>query len=173
MYHQTLQLVIVHSVAGRPNWRQTYELESHSDIKWFTWKSDITVVFLAPSICETSDTTAPLLAKEAHWSSKQSGALARITLQQHQRLVYILLYFLAMIVVILRQPVNLKSIAKGTTDPRVEYQSNLFRSYQKFKHKSWSNMFFRISTKHQLQNLNQTSASRLNLNLKSWPNLAS
>ena len=36
-------------------------------------------------------------------------------------------------------------------------------SYHKFKHKSWSNFIFRISIKHQLQNFNQTSASRLNL----------
>ena len=41
------------------------------------------------------------------------------------------------------------------------YQSNFFRSYHKF----WSNIF-RISAKHQLQNLNQTSAFRRNLNLK-------
>ena len=33
--------------------------------------------------------------------------------------------------------------------------------------------YHRISIKHQLQNLNQTSASRLNLKLKSLPNLAS
>ena len=33
----------------------------------------------------------------------------------------------------------------------------------KFLHKSWSNIF-RISTKHQLQNINQTSAFRQNLN---------
>ena len=46
------------------------------------------------------------------------------------------------------------------------YQSNLFRSYHKFKNKFWSNFMFRISTKHQLQNLNQTSASRLNLKFK-------
>ena len=45
------------------------------------------------------------------------------------------------------------------------YQRNFFRSYHKFLHKSWSNIF-RISTKHQLQNLNQTSAFRQNLNLK-------
>ena len=32
-------------------------------------------------------------------------------------------------------------------------------SYHKFKNKPWSNFIFRISTKHQLQNLNQTSAS--------------
>ena len=32
-------------------------------------------------------------------------------------------------------------------------------SYQKFVHKYWSNFIFRISTKHQLQNLNRTSAS--------------
>ena len=38
------------------------------------------------------------------------------------------------------------------------YQSN--RSYNKFLQKSWSNFIFRIwiSTKHHLQNLNQTSA---------------
>ena len=46
------------------------------------------------------------------------------------------------------------------------YQSNLFRSNHKFKHKSWSTFIFRISTKHQLQNLNQTSTSRLNLKFK-------
>ena len=45
------------------------------------------------------------------------------------------------------------------------YQSNLFRSYHRFKHKSWSNFTFRISTKHQ-QNLNQTSVFPLNLNFK-------
>ena len=36
-------------------------------------------------------------------------------------------------------------------------QSNFFRSYHKFLHKFWSNIF-RISTKHQLKNLNWTSA---------------
>ena len=45
------------------------------------------------------------------------------------------------------------------------YQSNIFGSYQEFKHKPWSNIF-RISTLHQLQNLNQTSPFRQNLNLK-------
>ena len=40
-------------------------------------------------------------------------------------------------------------------------------------HKSWTYYNFRISIMHSLQNLNQTSASRLNLKLKSWPNLAS
>ena len=47
-------------------------------------------------------------------------------------------------------------------------------SYHKITvHKSWAYYNFRISIKHLLQNLNQTSASRLNLKLKSWPNLAS
>ena len=46
------------------------------------------------------------------------------------------------------------------------YHSNMFRSYHKFKHNSWSNFIFRISIKHQLQNLNETSASRLNLKFK-------
>ena len=32
-------------------------------------------------------------------------------------------------------------------------------SYNKFKQKSWSSCIFRISTKHQTQNLNQTSVS--------------
>ena len=32
-------------------------------------------------------------------------------------------------------------------------------SYNKFKQKSWSSCIFRISTKHQIQNLNQTSVS--------------
>ena len=45
------------------------------------------------------------------------------------------------------------------------YQSNFFRSYHKFLHKSWSNIF-RILTKHQIQSLNQISAFRQNVNLK-------
>ena len=40
-----------------------------------------------------------------------------------------------------------------------------FNSYHEFLHKSWSNIF-RISTKHQLQSLNQISAFRQNVNLK-------
>ena len=54
------------------------------------------------------------------------------------------------------------------------YQNNFFGSYHKFKHKSWSKIF-RISTKHQLQNLNQIniSISTKLKTLKSWPNLAS
>ena len=44
------------------------------------------------------------------------------------------------------------NIVKGTTDPGVEFIS------QVLKH--------RISTTHQLQNLNHTSASRLNLKFK-------
>ena len=43
-----------------------------------------------------------------------------------------------------------------TTDPRVDW----------FLHKLRSNFVFWISTKPQLQNLNQTSTSRLNLNFK-------
>ena len=39
-------------------------------------------------------------------------------------------------------------------------------SYHKFKRKSSTNFIFRTSTKHHLLNLNQTSASRLNLNFK-------
>ena len=45
------------------------------------------------------------------------------------------------------------------------YQSDFFRSYHKFFHKSWTNIF-RISTKHQLQNPSQTSSFRQNLNLE-------
>ena len=42
-----------------------------------------------------------------------------------------------------------RNIAKGTTDPRVEF---IFpKSYRKFKLKSWSNFIFRILTKHQLE----------------------
>ena len=61
---------------------------------------------------------------------------------------------------------QLWNIAKGTTDPRMSssYQSNFLGSYHKFKHKSWSNFIFRISTKHQL--LNQASASPINLKFK-------
>ena len=46
------------------------------------------------------------------------------------------------------------------------YQSTFFRSYHKFLNKFWSNFIFIILTKQQLQNLNQISAFRLNLNFK-------
>ena len=46
------------------------------------------------------------------------------------------------------------------------YQSNFLRSYHKFLHKSCSNFISRISTKHQLRNLNQISAFWLNFNFK-------
>ena len=59
-----------------------------------------------------------------------------------------------------------KNIAKGTTDPRVEFSLPkwlfFWRLYHKLKHQSWSNFIFRISTKH----LNQTSATRVNFKLK-------
>ena len=55
--------------------------------------------------------------------------------------------------------------AQRTRELSSTYQSNFFGSYHKFKHKSWSNIF-RISTLHQLQNLNQTSPFPENLNLK-------
>ena len=52
------------------------------------------------------------------------------------------------------------------------YQSNFFRSYNKFLNKSWSNVSFRISTKHQLKisnkhqhhNIVRTSPSKSQLN---------
>ena len=56
--------------------------------------------------------------------------------------------------------------AQSTQGLSSDYQSKLFRSYHKFVHKSWSNFIFIISTMDQLQNLNQTSASRLNLKFK-------
>ena len=54
------------------------------------------------------------------------------------------------------------------------YQSDLFKVIShfqeqiliKFQSESQSSINFKISTKHQLQNLNQTSASRLNLKFK-------
>ena len=69
----------------------------------------------------------------------------------------------------LQIPINSENIAKGITDPRLECscQSNFFRSYSEVLHKFWSNFIFRISAKHQPQNLKQTSAS------KYWPNFAS
>ena len=74
--------------------------------------------------------------------------------------------------------VALLNMAKGTTDPRVECsnQSNFFSSYYEVLHNSWSNFSFRIltklnfkiSSKHQHQNLDISSAlkSLLNLNFK-------
>ena len=49
---------------------------------------------------------------------------------------------------------------------RTQGLSSAYQSWNKFKHKSWSNFIFKISTKHSLQNPNQTSASRLNLIFK-------
>ena len=46
------------------------------------------------------------------------------------------------------------------------YQSNFFRSYHKISNTSLSDFIFIFSTKQQLQNLNQISAFRLNLNFK-------
>ena len=43
--------------------------------------------------------------------------------------------------------------------------SNFLRPYHKYKHKSWSNFIFWISSKRQLKNLNQTSRQNLNFNL--------
>ena len=58
---------------------------------------------------------------------------------------------------------HFRNIVKGLSSV---YQSNFLRSYHKFLHKSCSNFISRISTKHKLKNLNQTSAFRLNLILK-------
>ena len=57
------------------------------------------------------------------------------------------------------------SYSKVKTLPKAQRTRGLSLSH-KFKHKSWSNFILRISTKHQLQNFNQTSASRLNLKFK-------
>ena len=55
--------------------------------------------------------------------------------------------------------------AQRTRGLNSAYQSNFLRSYHKFIHKSWSNIFT-ISNKHQIQSLNQISAFRQNVNLK-------
>ena len=55
-----------------------------------------------------------------------------------------------------------ENIAKGTTDPRVEFilpKLNYLRIYHKFKHKSWSHFIFKISTKHQQKSQPNTSIS--------------
>ena len=46
------------------------------------------------------------------------------------------------------------------------YQSNLMGHITSSNKKPWSNFIFRISTKHQVQNLNQTSPSGLNSKFK-------
>ena len=53
------------------------------------------------------------------------------------------------------------------------YQSNFFRSCNKFSNKSWSDFIFIISTKQQLQNLNQISGANywLNFSFKISPEL--
>ena len=50
-------------------------------------------------------------------------------------------------------PLELKTLPKAQRTRRLSSscQSNLLRSYHKFKHKSWSHFIFRISTKHQLK----------------------
>ena len=64
-----------------------------------------------------------------------------------------------------------RRVKRNETLPKAQggsssYQSNFLRSYHKFLHKTWSNFIFIILIKNQLQNLNQTSASRLNLKFK-------
>ena len=61
---------------------------------------------------------------------------------------------------------NAWNIAKGTTDPRVEFISQVQTQIL---------IKFHLQNLDQAStsNLNQTSVFRLNLNLKSWPNLAS
>ena len=68
-----------------------------------------------------------------------------------------------------------ENIAKGTTDPRVEFilpnfQSNFLRSYHKFKHKSLSHL--QNLSKASTENFNPTS-SPLNLKFKILTNLSS
>ena len=65
---------------------------------------------------------------------------------------------------VIKELVLKRNIAKGTTDPRVEFISQDHSSqFTNLEHNN-----FRMSIKHLLQNLNHTSASRqLNLNLKS------
>ena len=63
--------------------------------------------------------------------------------------------------------INCSQMSSYTTLPKAQqprglssaYQSNLFRSYHKFKHQSWSHFIFRILTKHQLK----TSTKRQSL----------
>ena len=57
------------------------------------------------------------------------------------------------------------SISSSKTLPKAQRTRGL-SSYHKFKHKSWSNFIFRISTKHLIQNLNQTPAFPQNLSFK-------
>ena len=59
----------------------------------------------------------------------------------------------------------LQNIAKGTTDPRVEFSfpKSLVEAISQVQEKILIKTIFKILTKHQLQNFNQTSASRLNL----------
>ena len=54
---------------------------------------------------------------------------------------------------------------KTQTLPKAQRTRGL-SSYHKYKHKSWPNFISRISTKHQLQSLNQRSASPQNLSFK-------
>ena len=54
--------------------------------------------------------------------------------------------------------------AQRTRGLSSSYQSNFLESYYMFKHKSWSNFIFRISTKPQL--FNQASASPIKLKFK-------
>ena len=73
-------------------------------------------------------------------------------------------------------PVSTYLPSKDKTLPKAQqtrglssgHQSNLFRPYHKFSNKSLSDFIFStiFSTKQQLQNLNQISALRLNLNFK-------
>ena len=61
-----------------------------------------------------------------------------------------------------------KNVVKGKAALGLSsaYESNLVKSYHKFKDKSRSNV--RIFTRHQLQHLNHTSASRQNLKFETY-----
>ena len=70
---------------------------------------------------------------------------------------------------IIRQTIN-SNVAKGTTDPRVEFISQDYSAqFTNLEHITISESRLSIT----LQNLKQKSAFRLNLKLKSLPNLAS
>ena len=62
--------------------------------------------------------------------------------------------------------------AQRTRGLSSSYQSNFLRPYHKFKHKSWSHIIFRISTKHQLKISTKHQHIHATQNSKSWPNLA-
>ena len=98
----------------------------------------------------TSDTSAI-----ERWSQSRCKSLCCLLIKYRDQIWYLKTLICAVQLFSFKEIWSLQTISH--TLPKAQRTRGLI-SYHRFKHKS-SNFIFRISTKHQLQNLNQTSAS--------------